>query len=76
MTGAGVTLYLLLYLQSYNLAAITVAAFAPLIGFHFAIDRLFSKKKHDGNKNSVNNTSKWGPTVPSGRLIKIRSLAK
>ena len=43
MTGAGITLYLL-YLQSYHLAAITVVVFAPLIGFHFAIDRLSSSK--------------------------------
>jgi len=56
MTGAGITLYLL-YLQNYYLAALTVAVFAPLIGFHFAIDKL-SKDKVD-----------WG----QGRLIKIRS---
>jgi hypothetical protein len=43
MTGAGITLYLL-YLQSYHLAAITVVVFAPLIGFHFAIDRLSNSK--------------------------------
>ena len=43
MTGAGITLYLL-YLQSYYLAALTVVVFAPLIGFHFAIDRLSSNK--------------------------------
>lgn len=56
MTGAGITLYLM-YLQKYYLAALTVAVFAPLIGFHFAIDKL-SKDKAD-----------WG----QGRLIKIRS---
>ena len=56
MTGAGITLYLL-YLHNYYLAALTAAVFAPLIGFHFAIDRL-SKDKAD-----------WG----QGRLIKIRS---
>lgn len=39
MTGAGITLYML-YLQNYSLAAVTLAAFAPLIGFHFAIDRI------------------------------------
>lgn len=44
MTGLGLTLYLL-YLQNYNLAALTVGLFAPLIGFHFAIDRLL---KDDG----------------------------
>ena len=43
MTGAGITLYLL-YLQSYYLAALTLVVFAPLIGFHFAIDRLSSSK--------------------------------
>lgn len=57
MTGAGITLYLL-YLQNYNLAALTVAVFAPLIGFHFAMDKL-SKEKADCEEDE--------------RLIKIRS---
>jgi hypothetical protein len=65
MTCAGVALYLL-YLHSYNLAALTVAVFAPLIGFHFAIDKL----SRDSGK------SNWGPTVSSSRLIKIRPLTK
>ncbi len=39
MTGAGITLYML-YMQEYVLAAITAAVFAPLIGFHFAVDKL------------------------------------
>ena len=39
MTGVGVTLYLL-YLQSYMLAALTVALFAPLIAFHFVLTKL------------------------------------
>lgn len=43
MTGAGITFYLL-YLQSYHLAALTVVVFAPLIGFHFIIDRLSNNK--------------------------------
>jgi len=43
MTGAGIALYLL-YLQSYHLAALTLVVFAPLIGFHFAIDRLSSSE--------------------------------
>jgi hypothetical protein len=55
MTGAGIMLYLL-YLQNYALVALTAAVFAPLIGFHFAIDML-SKDKAD-----------WG----QGRLIRIR----
>ncbi|MER3408468.1 MAG: hypothetical protein C4292_07100 [Nitrososphaera sp.] len=48
MTGAGITLYLLLSLQNYTLAAVTVAAFGPLIAFHFAIDRI--KPGKDGWK--------------------------
>lgn len=59
MTGAGITLYLF-YLQNFYLAAITAGVFAPLIGFHFAIDRL-SKDKAD-----------WG----QDRLIRIRSKGK
>jgi hypothetical protein len=43
MTGIGITLYLL-YLHSYHLAALTVVVFAPLIVFHFTIDRLSSNK--------------------------------
>lgn len=39
MTGAGIALYML-YLQNYILAAVTVAAFGPLIAFHFAADRI------------------------------------
>ncbi|HKZ62804.1 MAG TPA: hypothetical protein VJZ68_10415 [Nitrososphaera sp.] len=55
MTGVGITLYLL-HLQNYYLAALTVAVFVPLIGFHFAIDRLSSDK------------ADW----EQGRLIRIR----
>ena len=39
MTGAGITLYLT-YLHSYMLAALTLAVFAPLIGFHFIMARI------------------------------------
>ncbi|MEO9362587.1 MAG: hypothetical protein ABI348_01685 [Nitrososphaera sp.] len=60
MTGAGITLYLL-YMQNYTLAAVTVAAFGPLIGFHFAIDRI--KPGKDGWKKENN------------RIVKIRSLS-
>ena len=59
MTGAGITLYLLLT-QNYALAAVTVAAFGPLIGFHFAIDRI--KPGRDGWKKE-------------NRIVKIRSLS-
>jgi hypothetical protein len=56
LTGAGITLYML-YTQEFTLAAVTVAAFAPLIGFHYAIDRL--KPGKDG----------WN----SNRIVRIRS---
>ncbi|MDQ3836120.1 MAG: hypothetical protein M3270_04205 [Thermoproteota archaeon] len=39
MTGAGIILYLS-FLGSYALAAITMAVFAPLIGFHFAASKI------------------------------------
>jgi hypothetical protein len=43
MTGAGVTLYLILALHNYFLAALCAGLFAPLIGFHFVIT-LISKR--------------------------------
>jgi hypothetical protein len=51
MTGVGIAIYLL-YLQNYSLAALTVVLFAPLIGLHFAIDRLSSDKSywHQGDR--------------------------
>jgi hypothetical protein len=39
MTGAGIIVYML-HLGNYTLAAITVAVFAPLIGFHFAVSKI------------------------------------
>jgi hypothetical protein len=39
MTGTGIILYML-YLGNYALAAITMAVFAPLIGFHFAVSKV------------------------------------
>jgi hypothetical protein len=39
MSGAEITLYML-HLGNYTLAAITVAVFAPLIGFHFAVSKV------------------------------------
>jgi hypothetical protein len=55
MTGAGITLYML-HLGNYTLAAITVAVFAPLIGFHFAV----SKIQHSNVE--------WNPR----RIVKLR----
>jgi hypothetical protein len=37
MTAAGVTLYLVLVMHNYVLAALAAGLFAPLIGFHFVI---------------------------------------
>jgi len=37
MTAAGVTLYIVLALNNYGLAALCAGLFAPLIGFHFII---------------------------------------
>jgi hypothetical protein len=43
MTGAGVTLYLVLAMHNYVLAALAAGLFAPLIGFHFIVT-LISKR--------------------------------
>ena len=56
MTGSGIALYML-YLGNHLLAAVTVAAFAPLILFHFAMTRL--------PKSNV----EW---KPRNRLLKVR----
>jgi hypothetical protein len=56
MTGAGITLYLLLYMHDYTLAALTIAVFGPLIGFHFAIDRIKPGKYN--NRETRNRTIK------------------
>jgi hypothetical protein len=65
MTGAGITLYLL-YLQSYHLAALTVVVFAPLIGFHFTIDRLSSNKL--GRSGGLVKTKRWSVKRPAHQL--------
>ena len=43
MTGAGVTLYLVLAMHNYVLAALAAGLFVPLIGFHFIVT-LISKR--------------------------------
>lgn len=43
MTGVGVTLYLVLAMHNYVLAALAAGLIAPLIGFHFVIT-LISRK--------------------------------
>lgn len=44
MTGAGVTLYLVLAMHNYVLAGLAAGLFAPLIGFHFVVT-LISKRE-------------------------------
>jgi len=56
MTGAGIVLYMT-FLGNYMLAGITAAVFAPLILFHFAMERL--------PKSNVD----WKPRT---RMVKIR----
>lgn len=43
MTGVGVTLYLVLAMHNYVLAALAAGLFTPLIGFHFIVT-LISKR--------------------------------
>jgi hypothetical protein len=43
MTGAGVTLYLILVMHNYVLAALAAGLFAPLIIFHLVITLLSRK---------------------------------
>lgn len=43
MTGAGVTLYLVLGMHNYVLAALAAGLFAPMIVFHFVISLLSRK---------------------------------
>jgi hypothetical protein len=43
MTGAGISLYLLVAMHNYVLAALSAGLFAPLIGFHFVITLLSRK---------------------------------
>ena len=55
MTGAGITLYLT-YLHSYMLAVLTLAVFAPLIGFHFAIARLSKSEDYCSSSSCIRHT--------------------
>ena len=43
MTSVGITLYLVVAMHNYVLAALSAGLFAPLIGFHF-ITALISKR--------------------------------
>ncbi len=56
MTGAGITLYMI-YVGNHMLATITVGAFAPLILFHFAVDRM-PKSNVEWRRHHQQNTRK------------------
>jgi hypothetical protein len=43
MTGVGITLYLVVAMHNYVLAALSAGLFAPFIGFHF-VTTLISKR--------------------------------
>jgi hypothetical protein len=43
MTGTGLTLYLILVMHNYVLAALAAGLFAPLIVFHFVVTLLSRK---------------------------------
>jgi hypothetical protein len=52
MTCIGITFYLL-YISEYRLALITILAFSPLIGFHFAVSRTI-KDEHCATCGELN----------------------
>ena len=56
MTGAGITLYLL-YLHSFMLAALTLAVFAPLIGFHFVMARMSKSEDYCSSSSCLRRSS-------------------
>jgi hypothetical protein len=48
-TAVGVTSYLV-YLQNYTVALIAASVFAPLIGFHFVVDRISKREERAPRK--------------------------
>ena len=44
MTAVGVTLYIVLALNNYSLAALCAGLFGPLIGFHFIITSISKRE--------------------------------
>ena len=71
MTGAGITLYLT-YLQSYMLAALTLAVFAPLIGFHFLMDRLSESEDYCTSTTCIRR-SRFSKTIAGTEMPQINS---
>jgi hypothetical protein len=55
MTGAGVTLYLVLGMHNYVLAALAAGLFAPLVVFHFviSIERIRSTNEKPKSKMTM-----------------------
>jgi hypothetical protein len=75
MTGVGITLYLLLFLHNYSLALVTVAAFGPLVGFHFAIDKLNPGNRGWKRRHGEKMSKEVQAESMKGRVVKIRSLS-
>ncbi|MFL6308911.1 MAG: hypothetical protein ACJ708_10625 [Nitrososphaeraceae archaeon] len=68
MTGAGVTLYLILAMHNYILAALTAGLFAPLIVFHFVITVISKRRDEIIRIEGVKNKSKKENNKMSIRL--------
>ena len=79
MTGAGLTLYIVLAMHNYGLAALTAGLFAPLIGFHFVIT-LISKRDDlvglSGIRGSDRNQASEKGMPRSGKAITQSKVAK
>ena len=72
MTGAGITLYLT-YLHSYMLAVLTLAVFAPLIGFHFVMARLSKSEDYCSSSTCLRRTHFSDKTTITGLETHINS---
>jgi hypothetical protein len=72
MTGVGITLYLT-YLQSYMLAALTLAVFAPLIGFHFVMAGLSKSEDYCSSSTCLRRTRFPNKTTTIGVETHINS---
>lgn len=72
MTGAGITLYLT-YLHSYMLAVLTLAVFAPLIGFHFVMARLSKSEDYCSSSACLRRSSFSDNTTTTGLETHINS---
>ena len=71
MTCVGITLYLT-YLQSYMLAVLTLAVFAPLIGFHFLMARLSESEDYCTSTTCIRR-SRSSNTIAGTEMPQINS---